>query len=97
MDKSTRRLGAAEKDQELLNLYESLRSTRKLATSGNSAFDDLHISTAYVSQLEKVVSNVRQRYGRKPGNKMEDLDVNTIKWRMFMSVTLQAVVHLGKD
>ena len=28
---------------------------------------------------------------------MEDLDVNTIIWGMFMSVTLQAAVHLGKD
>ena len=28
---------------------------------------------------------------------MEDLDVNAIKWRMFMSVTLQAAVHLRKD
>ena len=29
---------------------------------------------------------------------MEDLDVNTIFFRgMFVSVTLQAAVHLGKD
>ena len=28
---------------------------------------------------------------------MEDLDVNTIRWRMFMSVTHQAAVHLGND
>ena len=45
--------------------------------------------------LRKFSRNVRQRYGRKPVEKMEDLDVNTILWRMFMSVTLQAVVHLG--
>ena len=28
---------------------------------------------------------------------MKDLDVNTAFWRIFMSVTLQAAVHLGKD
>ena len=28
---------------------------------------------------------------------MEDLDVNTIMWVMFMSVTLQAAVDLGND
>ena len=28
---------------------------------------------------------------------MEDLDVNTIIWRMFMSVTLQVAVHPGND
>ena len=30
LDKSTRRLVAAEKDQELLNFHENLKSTRKL-------------------------------------------------------------------
>ena len=88
MDKSTRRLVAAEKDQELLNFHENLKSTRKLVASGNSDIDgngtkwphNLHISTAYVSHLEKILSNVRQRYGRKLGDKMEDLDVDTITW-----------------
>ena len=28
---------------------------------------------------------------------MEGLDVNTIVWGMFMSRSLQAAVHLGKD
>ena len=28
---------------------------------------------------------------------MENVDVNSIIWRMFMCVTLQAAVHLGKD
>ena len=28
---------------------------------------------------------------------MESLDANAIIWRVFMSVTLQAVVHLGKN
>ena len=33
MDTSTSRLVAAEKDQELLNFHENLKSTRKLAAS----------------------------------------------------------------
>ena len=105
MDKSTRRLVAAEKDQEHQNFHENLKSTRKLVAHGNSDIDgigtiwphNLQTSIAYVSHLEKFFSNVRQRYGRKPGDKMEDLDVNAIIWRMFMSVTLQATVHVGKD
>ena len=81
------------------------KSTRKLVASGISDIDgdgtmwphNLHISTAYVSHFERVLSNVRQRYGRKPGDKMENLDVNTILWRMFRSVTLQAAAHLGYE
>ena len=79
LDKSTRRLVAAENDQELLNVRENQRSTRKLVASGNSDIDgigtiwphNVHIYTACVSHLQKVLSNVRQRYGIKPGDKME--------------------------
>ena len=39
MDKSTRILVAAEKDQELLNFHEDLKSTRKLVASGNLDID----------------------------------------------------------
>ena len=103
MDKGTRRL-AAEKDPELVNFHENLKSTRKLAASGNSDIDgigtvrpqNLHISTAYAPHLEKVFSNVRQRYGRKLGDKIEDLDVNAIKWKIFLFVFLQAAVHLER-
>ena len=28
---------------------------------------------------------------------MEDLDVNSLMWKMFMSVTLNVAVHLRKD
>ena len=77
MDKSTRRLVAAENDQELLNFRENQKNTRKLVASGNSDIDgigtiwppNLHIYTACVSHLEKVLSNVRHRYGLKPGDK----------------------------
>ena len=36
---------------------------------------NLHISTAYVPHLEKVFENVRQKFGRKPGDK---------KWKISM-------------
>ena len=32
-----------------------------------------------------------------PMDQMKNLDVNTAKWDIFMSVTLQAAVHLGKE
>ena len=82
MDESTRRLEAAEKDQELLNFHENLKSTVKLVASGNSDIEGAGIiwpqspSTAYIPYLEKVFSNVRQRYSLKLGDKMENLDVN---------------------
>ena len=50
--------------------------------------------------MEKVFSIVRQRYGLSPTDQMEDFDVNTAIQQcgvFFMSVTLQAAVHLGKD
>ena len=47
--------------------------------------------------MEKVFSIVRQRYGPSPMDQMKNLDVNTAIWGIFMSVTLQAAVHLGKD
>ena len=40
---------------------------------------------------------MRQRYGLSPGDKMENLGVNAAVWRIFVSVTLQAAVHRGKD
>ena len=55
------------------------------------------MSRAYVPHLESVFWNLRHQLNRKPEDKMEDLDVNTLIWSMFMIVTLQAAVHLGKD
>ena len=67
---------------------------RKLAAENSEIIDDdskwpnnYHISRAYASHLEKVFSNLRQQLNRKPEDKMEDLDVNTLIWRMFMIVT----------
>ena len=47
--------------------------------------------------MEKVFSIVRRRYGRSPTDQMKDLDVNTAIWGIFMSVILQAAVHLVED
>ena len=90
-DESTTRLVAAGTNQDLLSFRESSESTRRLVAlmAGNSESIDgddilcphnLHTSTANVSNLDKVFSNVRQKFGRKPGDKMEDLDVNTSIW-----------------
>ena len=53
------------------------------------------ISAASVPYLEKVYLNLRQKIGRKSGDDMNDLDSNSLIWRMFMSATVDAVVHLG--
>ena len=50
-----------------------------------------------VPHMEKVFSIVRKIYDRKPTDNLKDLDVNTAIWCIFMSVTLQAAVHLGRD
>ena len=47
--------------------------------------------------MNKVFSIVRQTCGRSPTDDLKDLDVNIAVWSIFMSVTLQAAVHLGKD
>ena len=84
---------------------EDAVSTRKLVASGNSETGgsdkvwphNLHISTNYVLHMENVFSIVRQRYGLSPMHQMKNLDVNTAIWGIFMSVTLQAAVHLGEN
>ena len=34
---------------------------------------------------------------KQPGDPMEDLNVNLAIWGIFMTTTLRAAVHLGKD
>ena len=50
-----------------------------------------------VSHREKVFSIVRNIYDWNPTDNLKGLDVNTAIWGIFMSVTLQAAVHLGRD
>ena len=76
-------------------------STRRLAATGSSDTEgkdkilphNSSISTDCVPHVEKVFSIVRQRYNLSPKDKMEDLDVNSAIWGLFLSVTLQAAVH----
>ena len=57
---------------------------------------NLRISRANVPHLDQVHSNLRQPK-REPEDKMEDLDVKTLIWRVFMILTKQTAVHLGDD
>ena len=56
-----------------------------------------HIPPDCVPDKNKVLSIVRQTYGRSPADDLNDLDVNSAIWVIFMSVTPQAAVHLGQD
>ena len=63
-------------------------ATRNSGNSGNSEAE---------GHIQKVYSIVRHIYGRSPTDEMDDLDGRTAMWRISMSVTLQAAVHLGQD
>ena len=49
-----------------------------------------------VTSIQHLPINVCHQKKQSPMDQMKDLDVNTALWRRFMSVTLQAAVHLGK-
>ena len=97
---SARKLAAAGTNQ--LSLQEC---ARKLAAENSEINEEddskwphnYHISRANVPHLEKVYSNLRQPLKRKPEDKMEDLCVYTLIWRMFMIVTQQVAVPSGND
>ncbi len=55
------------------------------------------MSPAVVPHMGKVCSIVRNIYGRSPTDDLNDFDVNTSVWNIFMNVTLQAAVHQGRD
>ena len=61
---------------------------------GTRHFD---MSPVVVPHVEKVCSIVQKVYGRSPTDDLNDLDVNNAMWCIFMNVTLQAVVHPGRD
>ena len=78
---------------------------RKLAAENSDINDqddskwphNCRISRANVPHFKKVYSNLRQQLKRKPEDKMDNFDVNTWMWGMFVIVTQQAAVHLGND
>ena len=55
------------------------------------------MSPASVSHMEKIYSMVRKVHGRSPTDELNGLDVNNAVWCIFMNVTLQVAVHLGRD
>ena len=59
--------------------------------------NNIQISVPCIPHLEQVHSKLRQNIGRKSGDDMNDFDTNSLTWRMFVSATLDAAVHLGKD
>ena len=96
-----RRLAAAGTNQDL-SFQESARTfaaeNSEIIVDDDSEWpNNFHISRAYVPHREKVFSNLRQQLKRNPKDNMENLDVNTLTWRTFMTVTVQAAVHLGND
>ena len=86
---------------------QSLRLTacvEKPAAKGSDIVDvdskepkNFQSSVAYVPHLEKVQSKLRQKIGRKSGDDTNNLDTNSLIWGMFMSATLDAGAHLGRD
>ena len=78
-------------------------ASRNLEISGNSKAGSrnwphhFHMSPAVVPRMAKLYSIVRQIYGRSPMDDLNDFDVNNAIWCIFMNVTLQAAVHLGRD
>ena len=101
MSQRARRLAAAGTNQ-----YPSFQERARKRAAENSDINDeddtkCRTISAYlvpfVPHLERVYSNLRQQLKRKAEDKMEDLDVKTLIWRIFVSVTQQAAVHLGND
>ena len=84
-DESARRLVATATTQDFLNFRESSERLMAFMAEKSESIDgndtvwshNFHISTVHVPHLEEVFSKVRQIFGRKLGDKMEDLDVNT--------------------
>ena len=80
-----------------------LVASRSSENSGNSKAGsrkwphNFHMSPAVVPRMEKVHSIVRKKYGRSPTDDLNDFDMHTTVWGIFMNVTLQAAVHLGRD
>ena len=68
----------------------------ELVASGNSETEGSD-KIWPVPHMEKVFSILRRRYGLGPMDQMKHLDVNTAIRGIFLSVTLQAAVHLGRD
>ena len=80
-------------------LVESINSEISVTSKAGSRKwpHHFHVSPAVEPHMEKVYSIVRQIYGGSPTDDLDDIDVNNAIWCIFMNVTLQAAVHLGRD
>ena len=78
--------------------YEETRRIRKLRhrRCWHTMATQISIYLLPTFCILRKFSRIWDRYGLKPWDKMENLDVNAAIWRMFMSVTLQAALHLGE-
>ena len=82
------------KDVQEITKFQKVQKTQK---------SNLATSFPYFARLccvphrEKVFSIVRKIYDWNPTDNLKGLDVNTAIWGIFMTVTLQAAVHLGRD
>ena len=97
---SAGRPAATEKNKNL----DFQASAGRLAAEGSGTVNvdsvwpnNFPISVGHVPHLEKVYSNLQQKLGRKSGDDLNDLETNSLIWRMFMTATLDTAVHLGKD
>ena len=107
MDRVAGTLAATEKRQESWEFSESESwSDHEKEVTGENLLrpeilelqtQNVHMSPAVVPHMGKVCSVVRKTHGRSPTDDLDDLDVNTAIWCFFLSVTLQAAVHLGRD
>ena len=79
------------------NVVSSVAETTKKPFGTTLSHHILDICRNNVGHLEKVCSNVRKKLGRQPRDDMPEIDVNAMMWRIFMSSTVKAAVHLGQD
>ena len=59
------------------------------------AHHNLHISDN--QNLEKVFTNVRHKLNRSEDDQIVDQKANVLIWRLFLSTTMKAAVHLGQN
>ena len=78
-------------------VWQSEVNTTKNSIGTGLPQHNMTTSPNNVGHLEKVYSNVRQKLGRQPGDDMPEVYVNTMIWKMFMSATMKAAVHLRQD
>ena len=102
MNDSARKLAAAGTNQDL-SFQECARNfaaeNSEIIVVDSKWSNNYHMSRVYVPHLEKVYSNLRQQLKRKPEDKMEDFDVNTLirKVKQVFDMTRKLVRDLERN